>query len=102
MKHSDLVNQILLYLSPLGVAWSNATGAVKTEDRFLRYGLKGSSDILACIGGRFVGVEVKVGRDRQHPEQAKFERAIVNAGGVYILARSVDDVASRLKMEGLA
>jgi len=102
MKHSDLVNQILLYLSPLGVAWSNATGAVKTEDRFLRYGLKGSSDILACIGGRFVGVEVKVGRDRQSDAQCRFEAAITRAGGVYILARSVDDVVARLKAEGLA
>ena len=92
MKHSDLVNEILLYLSPLGMAWSNATGAIKTEDRFLRYGLKGSADIIACIDGRFVAVEAKCGRDKQRPEQARFEAAITKAGGVYILARSVDDV----------
>jgi len=102
MKHSDLVNEILLHLSPLGMAWSNRSGAVKTEDRFLRYGLKGSSDILACIKGRMVCVEAKIGRDPQRPAQRRFEAAITRAGGIYILAWSVDDVAARLVMEGLA
>lgn len=96
MKHSDLVNEILLYLSPLGMAWSNNTGAIKTEDRFLRYGLKGSADILACIDGRFVAVEAKCGRDKQQPEQIRFQTAIEKAGGIYILARSVDDVRAVL------
>ena len=96
MKHSDLVNEILLYLSPLGMAWSNSTGAIKTEDRFLRYGLKGSADILACIDGRFIAVEAKCGPDKQRPEQIRFQAAIEKAGGVYILARSVDDVRAVL------
>lgn len=102
MTHGDLVNEILLEISPLGLAWSNRTGAIKTEDRFLRYGLVGSSDILACIKGRFVAIEAKVGKDPQRKHQADFETAVVAAGGIYILARAVDTVRNILILEGLA
>jgi hypothetical protein len=101
MTHGELVNDILLEVSPLGMAWSNATGAVKVDGRFLRYGLQGSSDVLACIKGRFVGIEAKVGADRQRKNQGNFAEAIRKAGGVYILARSVDDVRNTLRIEGL-
>ena len=102
MKHSDLINSVLLQLSPLGIAWSNPTGALRTEDRFIRYGQVGSPDILACIKGRFVGVECKVGKDRQSKVQSDFQAALSRHDGIYILARSVDDVTNRLKLEGLA
>lgn len=90
MTHADLVNRLLLAVSPLGLAWSNATGAVKNEGRMLRYGLPGSSDILACIGGRMFGIEAKVGRDAWRPKQRAFADALTRAGGTYILARSTD------------
>lgn len=90
MTHSDLVNRILLAVSPLGLAWSNATGAVHHDGRMLRYGLKGSADILACIGGRMVGIEAKVGRDAWRTPQRAFADALTRAGGLYILARSTD------------
>jgi hypothetical protein len=102
MTHADLVNAILLEVSPLGIAWNNPTGALKVEDRFIRYGCPGSPDILGCIKGRFVGIEAKVGKDRQSPKQQNFAAAVRAAGGVYILARSVDDVTNTLKLEGIA
>lgn len=103
MTHSDLVNAILLEVSPLGLAWSNNTGALKNkDDRLVRYGLPGSSDVLACINGRFIGIEAKVGDDRQRQKQKDFATAVRAAGGIYILARSVDDVANTLRLEGVA
>lgn len=103
MTHSDLVNAILLEVSPLGLAWNNNTGALKDHtDRLVRYGLPGSSDVLACIKGRFVGIEAKVGADRQSQKQKDFATALRQAGGVYILARSVDDVTNTLRLEGIA
>lgn len=103
MTHSDLVNAILLEVSPLGLAWNNNTGALKDADgRLVRYGLAGSSDVLACINGRFVGIEAKVGRDHQRQNQSDFATAVRAAGGVYILARSVDDVRNTLRLEGVA
>lgn len=103
MTHSDLVNAVLLHLSPMGLAWKNSTGALKdATGRLVRYGLPGSSDVLACISGRMVGVECKVGRDRQREHQARFADALHRAGGIYILARSVEDVTERLTREGLS
>lgn len=103
MTHSDLVRQILLAVSPIGLAWPNQTGALKDQTgRLVRFGLSGSSDIIAVIKGRFVGIEVKVGRDRQRQNQANFAAAVQKAGGLYILARSVDDVMNALALEGLA
>lgn len=101
MKHSDLVNLCMMEISKLGMCWANATGAIKVDDRFLRYGKPGSSDILACISGRFVGVECKCGRDKVRKNQQNFGTALERAGGIYIVARSVDDVRNRLTAEGL-
>lgn len=103
MTHGDLVRDILIDVSPLGLAWGNNTGVLRdATNRPVRYGLSGSSDIIAIIKGRFVGIEAKVGKDRQRGNQANFATAVRKAGGIYILARSVDDVRNTLKLEGLA
>lgn len=102
MTHRSLVADILCEVSQHGLAWSNNTGALKdAEGRLVRYGLNGSSDVLACIKGRMVGIEAKVGRDRVRENQQRFANALTRAGGVYIVARSVDDVRNALKLEGL-
>lgn len=90
MTHGELVNKLLLAVSPFGLAWPNATGCAKVEGRMLRYGLPGSADILACVGGRMIGIEAKVGRDAWRPKQRAFANALTRAGGTYILARSTD------------
>ncbi len=71
----------------------NNTGAMKTEHGgFYRFGTPGSPDIICCVNGQFVGIEVKGPKGRQSPQQKEFEQALTKAGGRYILARSVDDV----------
>jgi hypothetical protein len=90
MTHGDLVNRLLLAVSPLGLAWSNNTGALKNEGRMIRYGLPGSADILACVNGRMIGIEAKVGKDQWRQKQKDFAAALDRAGGTYILARSTD------------
>ena len=92
MTHGELVNRLLLAVSPLGLAWSNNTGALKHDGRMIRYGLPGSSDIIACINGRFFGIEAKVGPDQWRKKQRDFATAVTSAGGTYILARSTDGV----------
>jgi hypothetical protein len=54
-------------------------------------GTKGSADISATIRGRSVKVEVKVGKDRQSPEQKAYELSIVSSGGIYWIVRSFDE-----------
>jgi hypothetical protein len=74
--------------------WRNNTGAVKDQHgRLIRFGLVGSADILGVLApsGRFVAIEVKTDVGRQSEAQRNFQRMIEDHGGVYILARSVDD-----------
>lgn len=60
----------------------------------------GTPDILACVSGRFVAIEVKSERGRVSPLQAAQIRAIREAGGIAGVARSVED-AEKILREGL-
>ena len=98
--HGDLVNACLTVLAAYRVFhWKNATGAVVTEKRFLRYGKVGSSDILAVLpGGTFLAVECKVGRDVLSDKQIQFFSDVQCAGGVALEVRdTVDSLAAFLK-----
>lgn len=93
--HSKLVNEILLALSADGVlCWDNPTGVAFRCRAVISYGLPGSPDILAIVGpfGRFLGVEVKSGKGCLSRAQKRFRDAAIARGGVYIVARSVQDV----------
>ena len=52
---------------------------------------KGLPDITAIIRGRYVGIEVKAGRDKLSQDQLLRKFEIERAGGVYFEARSTDD-----------
>lgn len=56
---------------------------------------------LTCLapGGRFVGVEVKAATGRQSPVQVDMQQRIERLGGLYVLARSVDDVVAALESQ---
>ena len=102
--HTDLINSILLALSKTGkiTAWRNETGTARSMDghRIIRFGLKGSSDIIGIAdSGRFIAIECKLGRDQLREEQINFRRMISGRNGVYIEARSIDDVMSELEKE---
>jgi hypothetical protein len=100
-------NACLQYLNVLGImAWSNNTGAVKYRngagaDRFLRFGYKGSADIIGCMpDGRFLAVECKTEKGRVSESQREFLAGIKKSGGVAVVARCVEDVAEVLQAEG--
>jgi len=59
------------------------------------YAMKGVSDILGVMPdgtGRLLAVEIKTARGRQSSDQVLFQKRLEAAGGVYVLARSIDDV----------
>jgi len=94
MTHGELAREILKKISQgsLCRAWLNNTGTLKSGDRFIRFGLVGSADILGLLhNGIFLAIEVKVGRDKQSEAQRNFEAMVRRFNGVYILARSVED-----------
>lgn len=102
--HTDLVNAIRLYLSEVGAMSVpvDTPGLLYTRDgQPVKFGTKGALDIAATIRGRAIWIDAKIGRDRLKPAQVKFCAAQEKAGGIAFAAWSVDDVADRLRMEGL-
>jgi len=77
--------------------WRNNTGATRIGDRVISYGLKGSADISGIRdGGQRIEIECKSATGKQSPEQIAFGAMITKLGGLYVLARSVDDVEKAL------
>lgn len=73
--------------------WRNNTGAMKTErGSFIRFGAKGSPDIFVLTQGVLFGIECKDVKAKPTPDQVAFGEALERAGGVYIVARRLEDV----------
>jgi len=92
--HNDLCKGVLDYLSVVcqAFAWKTWGGG---------YELSGRADVLACLRGRFVAVEVKTGKAKPSKAQQKFREAVEKAGGLYILCRRLEDVEAGLLTAGL-
>lgn len=77
--------------------WRANTGVAYAGTRAVRFGVQGQADLSGIIaGGRRLEIEVKSARGRQTPEQRAFGEMIEKFGGVYIVARSVEDVLRRI------
>ena len=124
MIEKQIENQIISYLRTIG-AWvtkiqagglakaytNRKTGAVKVHRIHLAH--RGVPDLLACIDGKFVAIEVK----KDAKEIAKWERtaktdprsltqhiqqfAIREAGGLTCVVCSVEQLQETLKTMGL-
>ena len=83
-------------------AFRNNTGAYKVEERFVRFGSKGSADILGILpGGRFLAIECKSLNGRLSPAQGEWGERVRAAGGVYLCVRSVGELIEALNPHGL-
>ena len=99
--------RLALGMCPAVRMFRNNSGAYKAPDgRVIRYGLAtGSADLIGwqtvtitpdMVGlhiARFVSIEVKAPKGRLTPEQETWRAAVLKAGGIAVVARSVDDVA---------
>ena len=67
------------------------------------YGSSGIPDIVACINGRFVGIECKAGKGKTTALQEKNLNAISQAGGLSIVVneKNVDDLLSLLGVQNV-
>jgi Holliday junction resolvase len=97
-KESDIQRAILDYLSIKRIFhWRNNSGALKTEGgHFVRFGAVGSPDIFALHKGVLYAIEVKTKKGRVSDAQAQFLVQVNRAGGVPLVARSLDDVMKKL------
>ena len=97
MQETQIQNKILAALKKAGIfCWRCNNGAVwdsKLHTYRASVTLKGVPDIIGILpGGIFLGIEVKTDKGRQSPDQLLFQKRLEEEGGIYILARSVDDV----------
>lgn len=123
-KANELTKEIIRYLSLNGyVVWRNNTvgifdikqaaqklfsckriSSVKHAISILKtcyrksHDRKGAPDIIGYQKktGRFIGVEVKAGKDKESIHQEQFRKQAVHAGAIHILARSLDDVIDNI------
>jgi hypothetical protein len=59
----------------------------------MKFGLVGAADITGILpSGVRLEIEVKSGNAKQSQEQKNFETMIQRHGGIYFVARSLDDV----------
>lgn len=72
---------------------NNTTGIPLKTGGFRPTSKKGVSDIIAICppSGRFVGVEIKTGKDRLSPEQQGFCVNVQSMGGVALIVSSYED-----------
>jgi len=99
--HDKLVKDILVELSRRAYVrvWKSNTGVfrdLEDDDRIIRAGVKGAADISGIIRNRSgfgirLEIEVKTGSGRQTPQQKHFQRMIESLGGLYLLARSIQE-----------
>lgn len=93
-EEKKVENKIKKYLDSIGAYYLKVHGSA--------YQPAGTPDILCCINGRFVAIEVKkpVGGVVSDLQKLKLKQ-VESAGGVGMVARSVSDVSERIKRENI-
>lgn len=85
-------DDVMMFRINVGMFW-----AMTGPKRPVRSAPDGTPDLLGVIRrangiGQAFGIEVKAPKGRQREAQLAFQRAWEQRGGIYILAKSVDDV----------
>ena len=57
-----------------------------------QYMKAGIPDIICCYKGLFIGIETKVGKNKMSKLQEEHKKEIEKAGGIHILAYSLEEV----------
>lgn len=72
----------------------NNTGWQTKQGRWINpHGVRGVPDITGCTkDGRYLGVEVKTGRDKLSDFQKAYQAEIIKRGGFYLVAGTLDEI----------
>ena len=89
-KEQDIQTAIMNYISSIG-------GLPVKFNNMGIYAKAGVSDILACIKGRFVAIEVKRPGKKPSDLQERFLDAVNTIGGFAFWADSLQEVKDKLK-----
>jgi len=89
MNESDITKSILKYLKtlPRCFFWKEHGGI---------YGTSGIPDIIVCIDGRFIALEVKTQKGKTTPLQNAAIRKIRSSGGFAFVVRSMEEAKNAI------
>ena len=98
IKEKDIQRTILEYLLIKKIFhWRQNSGAFKTDaGGFYRIGIVGAPDIFILIQGIIYACEVKNEKGKQSESQKAFQQGFEKAGGIYFIARTLEDVIEKL------
>jgi hypothetical protein len=72
------------------------------KESFMRTGERGSADIIGLLpGGRFLAVECKSAKGRLSPVQAAWLGEVERSGGAVFVARSADELRTKMCEAGI-
>jgi Holliday junction resolvase len=77
------------WLSANGIYYANIAGGA--------FAKPGDPDIIADVDGHFLAIEAKTKTGRQSPQQKICQAKVEASGGVYIVARSLQDVITAVE-----
>lgn len=101
-QENKIQREIIQHINDhLGIGWRNNSGIVRIKQggalRYMHLAPKGSPDIVACIYGKFVGIEVKTPKGKVESHQYEFGQEIKDSGGEWLVARGLDDFMQQIK-----
>lgn len=105
MLEKDLQKSIIEYLSyrkdVYFVRNNSFAGNFLRKDGskgYIKNNKAGSPDILICYRGEFIGCEIKNEKGKMSELQEEAKKSLEEAGGRYIIVRSINDVIDLLKI----
>lgn len=98
MSETDLVNACKQYLTLKHIDWwrNNSGGLESKQGHFVRFGAVGSPDIFALVNNKLVGIECKVGKNKQSEHQKEFEKMLKRNGQEYWLIYSIEELVLKI------
>ena len=87
---SDVINYIRLH--DKCDAWRiSSTGTYRDGIGFTQNkAIRGFTDIIACLNGRFVGIEIKFGKDFQSEDQKAVQARFEASNGRYLIVKDLE------------
>ncbi len=101
MRESDILRAIKNTLGQrrdMRIWRANAGGAYDRHGRYVQFGEPGQADLSGILmGGRRLEIEVKTPQGNQSEEQRFFGETILRFGGLYVVARSVEETVAAVE-----
>ena len=98
MKENDITRTICDYLAIKHYFfWRANTAAIYNAKAgsyraMPKYGKNGVPDIIVIKDGFFIGLEVKMPKNKQQQSQIDFQEGCEKAGGIYRVVHNLDEV----------